>query len=208
MQLTKLPSVPNNGRGALQVDVAIRGPRTEKTLLGSIPAHLPSPEDNFVLGGEQEIYKNQPVLDAKGQPVIEDQVVSIRTQALSSTGATVAGGLAGGAGGVVVGLLGQALAGTGALGTAACALGGAVVGAVLSRNAEKNHGVRLEWREQPIEKFEMDGFHGQATHEGGTYFFPDFKTTQHGTYWKPEVVHFDARTGKEFDPSSKWAGLL
>ena len=211
MKLANLPQLPTISyphQGPNQMRINYVGPKTEKKHLGNIPNDVSGkgglePDHHSSCqpaGGGQEVWRDQPVLDASGSPVLEPKVAVLDVKPISSLGYTttgaVLGGFLGGVVGFAIGCMGNSVLGQAAPMIAGPLVGG-LAGGLLGHRSASNDRVRLEWVEKDIENSKLESFSGHHSYANGGYrYSANFETTKLGTYWEPEAVHYDARTGK------------
>ena len=221
-QLPQLPSVPNGGRGRLEVDIPYQAPDTVETRLGSIPSGYrtssrggPSGTTSFEEGNKEaanrygssdEVWRAQPTYNADGsaklkaatEHLVAEPKSKVTTPLLWGLGGALGGGLAG----AVVGLIGNFHPGIGvAVGAGVAALATGTLG---YRNAAQDR-VKLEWQETNIVEYNLTGYHhsiSEITKEECSGFGKDrrCRTVNDGYRHRFSAVTDDKVVGTYFQP--------
>lgn len=216
-----LPVAPEGGKKKFSVEVSYVGPDTVKTRLGSIPRDFETssgrekvvdiffedrpPEAANPSGRSREIWREQPLYTAAGEPrmkiVTETVTAAPYSKVKNTLGFGAAGAVVGGVVGGVVGLLaGNPLlglqVGSGVLGT---------VGGGLGYFHAASDRVKLEWQETPIVEHKLIGYRYEVDEDTTTDSDGNTKTDDYehefrpliaektvGTYQRPVVVHYSA----------------
>lgn len=174
-RLPKLPQVPNDGKGRLEVDIPYTGPDTVETRLGSIPADYESwsgwehrervyfhgdyKEAENPYGRSTSIWRPQPTYNQDGTP----RMIAKSAHIVAEPKSTVTNPLKWGAGGAAIGgLAGLVVGALAGLDVGTSAAVGAGVGALAGgaygyRDADTDR-VRLEWQETNITDKELVGY--------------------------------------------------
>lgn len=181
-QLPTLPTVPNGGKGRLEVDIPFQAPDTVETRLGSIPrgydtsyGHTKRESiyfDNGVkeasnrYGSSTEVWRAQPTYNADGSAKLKDANEHLIAEPKSKVTTPLLWGLGGAAGGAAVGaiagLLGHFSPGLGA--ALGAGVAGLAVGALGYRDADTDR-VRLEWKETNIVEHNLTGYVYRVTED-------------------------------------------
>lgn len=175
VQLPQLPSVPDGGKGRLEVDIPHQAPDTVETRLGSIPSDFRSSyrggysetvtfqdghkEAANRYGSSDEVWRAQPTYNVDGSAKLKNTTTHLVAEPKSKVTTPIlwglGGALGGGLAGAIVGLIGNFHPGVGAaVGAGVAAVG---VGALGYRNAAQDR-VRLEWQETNIIDHDLRGY--------------------------------------------------
>lgn len=174
-QLPKLPEVPNNGKGRLEVDITYQAPDQIETRLGSIPEDYESwtgwerrdhiyfrgdhREASNPYGRSDSIWRPQPTYNEDGTPRLKEVTRTIVAEPKSTVTNPLMYGLGGAAvGGLLGAVVGMAAGFSPGLGAGIGAGVGAIGGGVYGYRDAETDRVRLEWQETNITEKELEGY--------------------------------------------------
>ena len=182
VRLPQLPTVPNGGKGKLEVDIPYQAPDTVETRLGSIPRGFDTSygytkreriyfengykEASNRYGSSVDVWRAQPTYNADGSAKLKGVTEHIVAQPKSKVTTPLLWGLGGAAGGAalgaVAGLIGSFSPGLGA--AIGAGVAGVAVGALGYRDAVTDR-VKLEWQETPIVDHDLKGYNYRVTED-------------------------------------------
>jgi hypothetical protein len=180
--LPTLPTVPNGGKGRLEVDIPFQAPDTVETRLGSIPGNYETSygytksetirfeegqkEATNRYGSSVEVWRAQPTYNADGSAKLKDASEHLVAEPKSKVTTPLFWGLGGAAGGAavgaIVGLVANFHPGLGA--AVGATVAGLAVGALGYRDADTDR-VKLEWQETNIVDHNLTGYHYRVTED-------------------------------------------